>query len=351
VGRYHISLSFVLLAAYGFAQPERPIRRPANNELALETVDAPVRPDAPDAAQGITARLLFHVSPLSGKGLLSQQVREALKALEKSDNGAVVLKLRAFVAGTGDVRRIQSIVTEEFASKKWPLPAITTVLVGALPLENAQVVIESISEDKKNVVNPAGLVFVSAQPSVAQLESVMQAAGAAALRVNCFADSLAAADEARKAAAKVFPGAAGTFVQTTRTGIGNRVACEGVGRLPGRSVAAGAPLVERIAGEDSDRSAAVLVRLPKVVFTSAQMAFVEQSSGVQQAYERLGRAIQAVHITAGEVLFTNRYSVAGLAESTAAAPGENRPGRTNVVVEGLPALDANLAVEIVAAVQ
>jgi len=230
------------------------------------------------------------------------------------------------------------------------VPAITTVLVGALPVENAQVVIESISEDKKNNLNPAGLAFVSAQPSVAQLEKVMQAAGAVALRVNCFADSLAAADEARKAAAKTFPSAAGTFVQATRAGIGSRVACEGVGRLPGRSAAPGAPLVERLAGEDSDRSAAVLVRLPKVVFTSAQMAFVEQNSGIQQAYERLGRAIQAAHITAGEVLFTNRYSVVGLGESTAPAPTENRPGRTSVVVEGLPALDANLAVEIVAAV-
>ena len=283
----------VLTAGTIFAQPERPIRRPANNELALETIEAPPHVDAPDAVQGLTARLVFHVSPLSGKGLLSQQVRDALKALDKANGDSTFIKLRAFVAGTGDQRRIQSIVTEEFAAKKWPLPTITTVLVGALPLENAQVVIESVSEEKKNSVNPAGLVFVSIQPSVAQLEKSMQAAGASALRVTCFADSLAGAETARSAATKAFPTAAGAFVQTTRAGIGDRVLCEGVGRL--RS-AAESP-IER-------NPDAVLVRVPKLVFSGAQMAFVEQDSGMQQMNDRLARAIKAVG--GGEVLVTNR---------------------------------------------
>jgi enamine deaminase RidA (YjgF/YER057c/UK114 family) len=345
----------ILFSGIVFAQPERPIRRPVNNELALETIAAPVRLEVPDAVQGVTTRLVFHVSPLSGKGLLSQQVRDALKALDKANGDAVFLKLRAFVAGTGDVRRIQSIVTEEFSGKKWPLPAITTVLVGALPLDNAQVVIEAISEHKKNAVNPAGLVFISAQPSVAELEKAMQAAGAAAVRVNCFADSLAQAEAARTASAKAFPGAAGTFVQLTRTGIGGRVSCEGVGRLPGRSVATGAPLIERLdlPGQEAraDRSVAVLVRVPKLAFTGAQMAFAEQESGIQQAYERLMRGVQSLGVTPSEVLFANRYSVVGVAESTVPAPLENRPGRTGLVIEGLPAQDASVALEIVAAVQ
>jgi len=331
VGRYRTALVFLFVFTTGtiFAQPERPIRRPANNELALETIEAPPHVDAPDAVQGLTARLVFHVSPLSGKGLLSQQVRDALKALDKANGDSTFIKLRAFVAGTGDQRRIQSIVTEEFAAKKWPLPAITTVLVGALPMENAQVVIESISEEKKNSVNPAGLVFVSAQPSVAQLEKAMQAAGAVPVRVSCFADSLAGAEAARAAAAKAFPTAAGSFVQTTRAGIGNRVSCEGVGRL--RAAAAGVSPIERTPD-------AVLVRVPKLVFSGAQMAFVEQDSGVQQVYDRLGRAIKAVG--GGEVLVTNRYSVAGFAARSEAS----------LVIEGLPALEANLAVEVVAAV-
>ena len=324
----------VFLAGTVFAQPERPIRRPADNKLALETIEAPVRLETPEAVQGMTARLVFHVSPLSGNGLLSQQVRDALKALDKANGDAVFLKLRAFVAGTGDVRRIQSIVTEEFSSKKWPLPAITTVLVGALPGDNTQVVIEGISEEKRNNVNPAGLVFVPAQPSVAGLGKAMEAAGAVALRVSCFADSLAGAESARAEAVKVFPGAAGTFFQSTRSGIGNGVSCEGVGRLPGRSAAARAPLVERM-------GSAVLVRSPKLVFTAAQMTFVEQDSGIQQAYERLRRAILALGGGAGETILANHYSVAGLGES---------PGSAGLVIEGLT-LDANVAVEIVAAIE
>jgi hypothetical protein len=156
----------------------------------------------------------------------------------------------------------------------------------------------------------------------------MQAAGAVAVRVSCFADSLAGAEAARSAAAKAFPTAAGTFVQTTRAGIGNRVSCEGVGRL--RSTTVGASPIERTPD-------AVLVRAPKLVFSGAQMAFVEQDSGMQQVNDRLARAIKAVG--GGEVLVTNRYSVAGFAR-----------GEASLVVEGLPALEANLAVEIVAAV-
>ena len=39
--------------------------------------------DPPSAVTAETARLVFHVSPLSAKGLLSQQVRDALKALPR----------------------------------------------------------------------------------------------------------------------------------------------------------------------------------------------------------------------------------------------------------------------------
>ncbi len=322
-------LLITIFSGIALAQPERPIRRPPNNELALETIEAPVRPDAPDAVQGLAARLVFHVSPLSGKGLLSQQIRDALKALDKANGNTTFLKLRAFVAGTGDVRRVQSIVTEEFSDQKRPLPAITTVQVGALPLENAHVVIESISEERSRTVNPAGLVFLPGQyaeggaAAVARLEEAMRSASASAVRLSCFADSLEQARTARTAAAKAFPGAAGTFVQTTRAGLGSRVSCEGVGRVSGRIPAAGAPA--------------------RLVFTGIQMSFAGQDGA---AYDRLGKALGTFGAAAGDVLFTNRYTVVGHTESPAPAFG----GKTmDLVIEGLPALDATVAIEVVAA--
>ena len=72
-----------------------------------------------------TGKLAFDLSPLSAKGLLTQQVHDALKALDRANGGAAFVKLRAFVAGTGDMRRVATIVSEELSRKKTPLPAVT----------------------------------------------------------------------------------------------------------------------------------------------------------------------------------------------------------------------------------
>jgi len=69
-----------------------------------------------------------------------------------------LVKLRAFVAGTGDMRRVQAIVSEDFSERKIPLPVVTTIQVGALPLTGAQVVLEAVSQ-ARTVVNPNGLTF------------------------------------------------------------------------------------------------------------------------------------------------------------------------------------------------
>ena len=139
-------------------------------------------PDPPDAVIAEPGRLSFQVSPLSDKGLLSQQVHDALKALARLNHGAPFVKLRAFVAGSGDLRRVKDIVAEDLTDKKRPLPAISTIQVGALPLPGAQVVIEAVSSDKK-VLNPGGVAFVPAVASanavaaVKHLEDAMGGAG------------------------------------------------------------------------------------------------------------------------------------------------------------------------------
>ena len=96
------------------------------------------------------------------QGLLSQQVRDALKTLSRSAGSSAIVKLRAFVAGSGDLRRVQAIVSETFTDKHRPLPALSVVQVGGLPLEGAQVVLEATLSGKKDL-NPNGLVFLAGQ--------------------------------------------------------------------------------------------------------------------------------------------------------------------------------------------
>ncbi len=347
-----------------WAQPQnKPIKRPDNNELELIDLDAAVRLDPPSAVVGTTSRLVFHTSPLSSKGLLSEQVRAALKALDKANGSATILKLRAFVAGTGDVRRVQSIVTEVFTGKKWPLPALTTIQVGGLPLENAQVVIEAISQEKKKEVNPGGLAFFSAQDAaaptdaVAQLEMAMKAVEATPLRVTCFAQSAEAAEQARLASAKAFPRMPATAVQLTRYGQEPHAACEGIGRLPAKDAAG--PLVSRmdVPGLQplADRAPVVIVRRPQLVFTAAQMAFEDSDDDIRLAYQRLGRTIQDLGVSYDDVVFSHIYAInRGIEEKVSGLRAdfinpELRPARTTEIFEGLPSLDASMAVEIVAA--
>src|SRR5438128_9661211 len=195
----------LLVALLALAVTAYPFEKKKKEEIT-QTLELPKDPPASVTAE--TARLVFHVSPLSSKGLLSQQVRDALKALLKSTGGASIVKLRAFVAGSGDLRRVQAIVSEVFTEKKLALPALSVVQVGGLPLDGAQVAIESIAVARKTV-NPLGLVFISgqaassderiqkvaplAQKSAAALKTALLAAGSApadVLRVTCFCSSL-----------------------------------------------------------------------------------------------------------------------------------------------------------------
>src|ERR1039458_3635725 len=100
---------------------------------------------------GETRRLTFHVTPLSARGLLSAQVRDALKALTRETGSNPVLKIRAFVAGSGDLRRVRDLVSEAFTLRRLPLPALSLIRAGGLPLEGAQVVLEAIAAGKKEV--------------------------------------------------------------------------------------------------------------------------------------------------------------------------------------------------------
>ena len=53
-----------------------------------------------------------------------------------------VLHIRAFAAGSGDLRRVRDLVSEFFTEHRQPLPSLSLIQSGGLPMEGAQVVFE-----------------------------------------------------------------------------------------------------------------------------------------------------------------------------------------------------------------
>jgi enamine deaminase RidA (YjgF/YER057c/UK114 family) len=290
---------FVMLAVTAFA---------GKNPDETQTLQLPQ--DPPMVAIGETGRLVFHKSPLSAKGLLSQQTRDALKAILKLNGGSQVIHLRAFVAGSGDLRRVPQIVSEVFTAKKMPLPSVSVVLVGRLPLENAQVAIEAVSVGKKEV-NSDGLTFADAS----------QLSGAVPLQVTCFVSSIDNAD----AIAARFPGAQVTVVQTQRVPGRAGEICEAVGR--------GGKVKGRLA------------------FTGTQVAFGADEKAAALAFERLDRELNAAGSKISDIIQTNVYS---LSERTGELARKIRtaPGLIFVVpAEGVASLDGAFAVDVIATVR
>jgi enamine deaminase RidA (YjgF/YER057c/UK114 family) len=310
-----------------------------------------VLPEPPEAIAAETGRLSFQVSPLSDKGLLSQQVRDALKAIARLNRGAVVVKLRAFVAGSGDLRRVKDIVAEEYSERKQALPAVSTIQVGALPIAGAQVVIEAVSVEKKTV-NPSGLAFASARRApepagtVTQLQDALNGAGLKGpdvLRITCFLSSLTDLSATRTAIAAAFPMAAANFVQSQRLGLEPQAACEAVGRL-GRPPASAVSLVNGVAA----------VNPPKLVFTGTQLVFRNQDADFRLAFQRLAKAMTALGPSLKDVLWIGAYA---LTKTDAAKledlQGEfidktHPPAGSALQVEGLPSTDATAAIEFIA---
>lgn len=323
-------------------------KRKGKKDQEPPTQVLPPLPEPPEAVAGETARLSFQVSPLSSKGLLSQQVRDALKALIRESRGAGMIELRAFVAGSGDLRRVQTIVSEEFTDRKLPLPALTTVQAGDLPMEGAQVQIESIALDKRTV-NPNGIAFFAArdqqQPAevVERLKIDAKSAGVMPedmLRITCFLSSLDQAAGLRSAIGSGFPAAAASYIQTQRLGLQPFMACEAAGRIT------------RPGTEDSVQSGYVAIHSPKLVFSGAQMVFGDRDSDIKLAFQRLGKSLQPLGAGDADVLWTRIYSLtkpmAARVESGSAEVYRRARPSFALLFEGLPSIDATAAVELIA---
>jgi enamine deaminase RidA (YjgF/YER057c/UK114 family) len=323
-----LSIAVALHAAAQSGKKKKTTEEPVTQTL-------PVLRDPPPAVAGETGRLVFHVSPLSNKGLLSQQVRDALKALLRDTHGATIVKLRAFVAGSGDLRRVPAIVSETFTDKKLPLPAVSTIGVGALPLEGAQVVIESVAVDRK-VTNPNGVSFYSARP-IKQWKPVGEA-----LRATCFLSSLDDLAKIRPLVTAAFTGAAINFVQSQRLGFEPADVCEAVTKLDG-------PPAQPVVTADGVAS----VNSPKIVFTGIQMAFRDSDADLRLAFERLRKELEELGVMYKDVFWQSTYTLTRPIGDKVRVIGqsfyEHPPMGTTLLFEGLPSLDATMAIDAMAA--
>ncbi len=285
-----------------------------------QTLDLPK--DPPMVAIGQTSRLVFHVSPLSTKGLLSQQTRDALKAILKATGGAPVIHVRAFVAGSGDLRRVPQIVSEVFTEKKMPLPSVSVVQAGGLPLENAQVVIETVSAGKREV-NPGGLTFVEAQPAVSLDKALDRLAsrlgGAVPFRVSCFVSAMTSLETITAR----FPSAAVDLVQTQR--------------LPERSEAS----CEAVAGGGNIKSA-------KLAFTGTQVAFGADEKAAKLAFQRIDRDLSEAGIEPTDIVSTRIYPLSVPIGELARRIRSTAGTMTIIPFEGIASVDGSFAVDAIA---
>jgi enamine deaminase RidA (YjgF/YER057c/UK114 family) len=347
-----LAILWVLLAGDGGAQNKKPnpddgytpTVAPEKKKKGDDVTQAlALPPELPAAVTADTDRLAFQVTPLSAKGLLSQQTREAIKNLLRSNHGPIV-KLRAFVAGSGDLRRVGEITAEMFFEKHAALPTLTVVQVGALPLEGAQVVIEATEQDRR-IVNPSGVAFLAAQPaasvgeSIAKLKSVLTTAGmqpSDALIVTCFVSSLDDQRGTQQAMATNFPGAALDYVQMQRAPVTPAASCEATARLT-KPAAASDPQV-------------ALVSKPQVVITGTQLAFGGQDSDLKLAFDRLEKALAAKNAGFNHAVISHLYVTTSALAGRVMALQSARSScvRSALPIEALPSLDAPFGLDVIA---
>ena len=376
-----LSLLLVAGAAHSFQLPDiydvegkkkKKKKKKPDEEPPTQVLELP--PEPPNAVVAETSRLAFHVAPLSSKGLLSQQVRDGLRAIARLTHGDPVVRLRAFVAGTGDLRRVQAIVSETFSERRTSLPVLSVIQVGALPMEGAQVALEAVSVEKR-VVNAEGLAFVAGQQvaseeptlevaplvekSIAQLKTAVEGVGETpdeVRRVTCFVSSLADHAKASAAVTQAFPEAASHFVQIQRVPTRSVAECEAVAGL---SKAPGAPFrLVNPAGlaKSESYSQVALVAAPRIALTGTQMAFNQQEDDARLAFQRLEKSLEAVKTNLKNTVAASFYPLSQRSTELVRKvrfdymDKANPPASTLLPFEGLPSLDASFGMDVIAIV-
>lgn len=309
----------------------------------------PLPPELPMALAAETNELDFHISPLLRTGGLAAQIRQSLNDLIRDTRGETIIKLRAFVAGAGDARRVQAVVAELFTERKLPLPALSILQVGALGEQTAQVVIEAVVSTHKTV-NPNGLAFLAGQvgatlrDSLERLSTSAKAAGVTPERIltcTCFTSRIENSDATRAAVQSSFPRSAINVVEALRDPASDATDCEAIGQLSGPPAAASVVWLKN--------SRATLVTSQRLVFTGLQLTFGSYLDDAHEAFSRLQRAASALQPVEAPVE-VNAFSIDAYAGS-ALRKSTSVPASIFTVqtVEGLPSIDASAGIEAVMA--
>jgi enamine deaminase RidA (YjgF/YER057c/UK114 family) len=361
--RLAVIVSLALIVALA-AWPAQKKKKKGEEEIT-QVLELPKEP--PAAVVADSDRLVFQVSPLFSKGLLSQQLREELKWVLRQDRP--VVRLRAFVAGTGDTRRVQTIVSEVFTERRLALPALSVAQIGALPQEGAQVLLEAVMTEKKPV-NPNGLAFISSQSAkvneplqpvapyaekaAGRLDAALKAAGAGdVLRVGCYLSSLDDIDKVRALMAARFPRASVTLVQPLRGAFESGAACDAVARLASSPTSPLEFLNPQGLEPPPQASAIALVGPGRVALSGAQLAFGSSGDDARLAFQRLGKSLEQVTGSFDRTAVVEVYSLSRAAAELArkASAGffdSSRPPAVSVLpFEGLPSMDAAFAVDVI----
>lgn len=343
-------------SALSWSAPKKK-KKKGDEEPVTQTLEIPK--DPPPAMVADASRLTFFVSPLSNKGLLTAQIRDAVKSLLSQTKGAQIVKIRAFVAGSGDLRRVPSVVSELFTDKKLQLPAVSAVQVGALPMVGAQVQLQAIGVDKK-VLNPKGVAFVSGQAGSAKdagprLVKALTDSGLKAesvRQITCFVDSLDFEGTVRQQIGIAFPRAVTAFAQLRRDSTGDFSECEAVAALD--TAPASSPTM---VGSNERFSQVALVGPVPIAFTGIQMAFGREPKDITLALDRFSKILEGVNASWKSVAFGPAYLLTGSirdayrAERVKLIDPKAPPASTTLVFEGLQSPDASFGVEAVAVVR
>lgn len=322
-------------------------QRKKNEELKSQVL--PLPPEPPMALAADTEELDFHLSPLLRTGGLAAQIRQSLNDLIRDTHGETIIKLRGFVAGAGDARRLQAEVTQIFSDHKLPLPVLSILQVGALGDQAAQVVIEAVVSTHRTV-NPYGLAFLAGQagPSlddaVAHLKASAKTAGVESERVltcTCFTSRIESLEATRATIRAMFPKSEINVVEALRDPANDASTCQAVGQLAG--AARGGPVVWL------KNSRTTLVTSHRLVFTGLQLTFGAYLDDAHEAFIRLQRAASALQPVEAPVevnAFSLDASAGSALRKSASVPASVFTVQT---VEGLPSIDASAGIEAVLA--